>query len=510
MKQNLYAKIFESLSAVLPVSLIVIVLSMTIVPMSGEMVFLFILGTVLLITGLGLFTLGVDQSMMIMGERVGSGITKTRKVPLIIITCFVIGLFITVAEPDLTVLAEQTPIAENMVLILSVAVGVGLFLTIAFLRTLLKLKLSVLLIVFYVITFGLAMSPLISPDFIPVAFDSGGVTTGPITVPFIMALGLGLTAIRSDKKSEEDTFGLVALCSIGPILTVLILGAINGGASAEPVVAEAITHSNVRQVAGEFLLAIPDELKNVTIAIVPIVALCLLFQLVMVKLKRKEFTSVMIGFGITFIGLVLFLTGVNVGFMPVGLYLGHELGASEFSWLLIPLGALVGFFIVKAEPAVHVLKKQVEDVTQGRISAKSLGNALSIGIAISVALAMTRVLTGVSIIWFLIPGYAFSLIMTFFVPNMFTAIAFDSGGVASGPMTATFLLPFAMGACIGVGGDLAKDAFGMVAMVAMTPLITIQLLGLASRLSTRRADFAAVVELDELVIFTPQLLKQGG
>ncbi|MDR0859318.1 MAG: DUF1538 domain-containing protein [Oscillospiraceae bacterium] len=510
MKQNLYDKIFESLSAVLPVTLIVLILSVTLVPMSGEMVFMFILGTAMLILGLGLFTLGVDQSMMIMGERIGAGITRTRKVPLIIITCFVIGVFITVAEPDLTVLAEQTPIAENMVIILSVALGVGIFLTIAFLRTLLKLKLSILLIVFYIITFVLALSPLISPDFIPVAFDSGGVTTGPITVPFVMALGLGLTAIRSDKKSEEDTFGLVALCSIGPILTVLILGALNGDAQAQPFTATEVLYDNVQQVAREFVVAIPDELKNVTIAIVPIAALCLLFQLVMIKLKSKEFKPVIIGFAITFVGLVLFLTGVNVGFMPVGLYLGKELGSSEIRWLLIPLGSVIGFFIVKAEPAVHVLKKQVEEVTLGRISGKSVGSALSIGIAVSVALAMTRVLTGISIVWFLIPGYAFSLLMTFFVPSLFTAIAFDSGGVASGPMTATFLLPFAMGACLGVGGDLAKDAFGIVAMVAMTPLITIQLLGLASKLSSRRIDVKALSELDELVYLLPNAAPQGG
>ncbi|MDR1605405.1 MAG: DUF1538 domain-containing protein [Gracilibacteraceae bacterium] len=498
MKKNLYAKIRESLAAVLPVTLIVLILSVTLVPMTGEMVFMFLVGAAMLIAGVGLFTLGADNSMILMGEKIGAGITRTRKLPLIIFSCLIIGIFITVAEPDLRVLAEQAPIVENTVLIVSVAVGVGIFLLIAFLRIFFQIKLSLLLVIFYIAVFALALSPLIPGAFIPVAFDSGGVTTGPITVPFILALGLGLAKIRGDKSSEDDTFGLVALCSIGPILTVLVLGALSGSHDVNAEIAAIDDYQDVRAVFREFLVMLPHYLEEVFFALLPIVALCAAFRLFIFKLGKHETLEVLIGFGLTFLGLVLFLTGVNIGFMPVGIHLGRALAASELKWLLPPLGALIGYFIVAAEPAVHVLKEQVQDVTQGRISGKSLGRALSIGVAASVGLAMLRILTGVELVWFLIPGYAFSLLMTRLTPGIFTAIAFDSGGVASGPMTATFLLPFAMGACAGVGGDMARDAFGVVAMVAMTPLITIQLLGLTARLKLKPRP-AGLEALDEIL-----------
>ncbi|MDR3149481.1 MAG: DUF1538 domain-containing protein [Oscillospiraceae bacterium] len=499
MRKNLHAKIKESLAAVLPVTLIVLILSVSLVPMTGEMVFMFLLGTALLIAGIGLFTLGADTSMILMGEKIGAGITKSRKLLLIIVSCLIIGIFITIAEPDLRVLAEQAPIVENTVLIISVAVGVGVFLLIAFLRIFFQIKLSRLLIIFYIIVFALALSPLIPSAFIPVAFDSGGVTTGPITVPFILSLGIGLAKIRGDKSSEEDTFGLVALCSIGPILTVLILGAVSGNHSVSAGLASISDYPDVRMVFREFLGAFPHYLKEVVFALLPIVAVCAAFRLIIFKLTKQQTLEVIIGFAFTFIGLVLFLTGVNIGFMPVGIHLGRALAESNLRWLLVPLGALIGYFIVSAEPAVHVLKQQVQDVTQGKISGKSLGLALSIGVAASVGIAMLRILAGIDLIWFIVPGYLFSLIMTFFVPGVFTAIAFDSGGVASGPMTATFLLPFAMGACAGVGGDMARDAFGIVAMVAMTPLITIQLLGLTARLSRKKQTVIGLEALDELL-----------
>ncbi|MDR2360668.1 MAG: DUF1538 domain-containing protein [Oscillospiraceae bacterium] len=498
MKKNLYAKIKESLASVLPVTLIVLILSVSLVPMTGEMVFMFLVGTALLIVGIGLFTLGADASMILMGEKIGAGVTKTRNLLLIIACCLIIGIFITVAEPDLRVLAEQVPIVENALLIISVAVGVGLFLMIAFLRIFLRVKLSRLLMILYAAIFALALSPLIPSEFIPIAFDSGGVTTGPITVPFILSLGVGLAKIRGDKSTDDDTFGLVALCSVGPILTVLILGIISGSHNVSASLSEASVYSDVRAVFGEFIGAFPRYIAEVALALLPIAALCAAFRLLMFKLGKQETLEVLIGFAFTFLGLALFLTGVNIGFMPVGIHLGRALAESD-KWLLVPLGAIIGYFIVSAEPAVHVLKEQVQDVTQGKISGKSLGFALSIGVAASVGIAMLRILTGIDLIWFIVPGYLFSLIMTFFVPGVFTAIAFDSGGVASGPMTATFLLPFAMGACAGVGGNMARDAFGVVAMVAMTPLITIQLLGLAARFSGKRQIAAAPNTLDEII-----------
>ncbi len=481
MKRNLIEKIKESLSSVLPVAAVVFLLMISIVDISGELFFMFFVGTVMLVVGIGLFTLGADTSMIIIGEEIGAKLVKMRKVWLILPVCFLIGVLVTVAEPDLKVLADQTPIVDTQVMVWAVGIGVGLFLTLAFLRIFLQIKISVLFIIFYAIVFIFACSPLISPGFIPTAFDSGGVTTGPITVPFIMALGLGLSSIRGDKTSAEDSFGLVAMCSIGPIITVLILGALNSTETVEQTLTPAGSYESVSEAFMQFIYAFPHYLKDVASAIIPIIAFFLLFNAISLKLDKKTLIKIFVGLVFTYIGLVLFLTGANVGFMPIGQYLGESLAASGYSWILVPIGMIIGYFIVSAEPAVHVLKQQVETITEGRISAKALGMSLALGVAASVGIAMLRVLTGVSILWFLIPGYALSLIITFFVPPIFTSVAFDAGGVASGPLTATFLLPLAMGACSAAGGNIAEDAFGIVAMVAMTPLLTIQILGLISR-----------------------------
>ncbi len=504
MQQNLKEKIKESLGAVLPVTIIVFVLTVSVVPATGEMFFMFSVGAVMLILGVGLFTLGADSSMIIIGEEIGSKITKLKKIRFIIPVIFIIGLLITAAEPDLKVLAEQAPIVDTNVLIWSVAIGVGVFLVISFMRIFMQIKMAKILIIMYAVIFIIVISPLTSKEFIPVAFDSGGVTTGPITVPFIMALGLGLASVRGDKTQQEDSFGLVALCSIGPIATVLILGMFN---SVDNVTADLVTikdYKHIGDVFAEFMHAMPGYFKEAAVAVVPIILLFLIFNFFSLRLDRKSIIKILIGLVYTYLGLVIFLTGVNVGFMPAGQYIGEYLAGSGKSYMLIPIGMVIGYFIVAAEPAVHVLKQQAETVTDGLITGKSLGISLSIGVALSVGISMLRVLTGISILWFLIPGYAFALTMTFFVPAIFTSVAFDAGGVASGPMTATFLLPIAMGASSGAGGDITTDAFGVVAMVAMTPLITIQLLGLISLLKEKRkiiniSEQAAAVSPDEAV-----------
>lgn len=355
-----------------------------------------------------------------------------------------------------------------------VALGVGIFLTLAFLRILLQIRLSVLLVICYVIVFTIA--GFSANEFIPAAFDSGGVTTGPITVPFIMAFGIGLSTLRSDKDSSNDSFGLVALCSIGPILAVLLLGIFYKpemtNTESVPIVV-----SNTVEAARAFRFELPHYIKEISIALFPIILIFAVFQLVSHRYRKKKLIKILVGFFLTYVGLILFLTGVNVGFMPAGELLGEQLAEGKTRYLLVPIGMLVGYFIVSAEPAVHVLKTQVEEISNGMISQKAIGNSLSIGVAASVGLSMIRLLTGINIMWLLIPGYAIALVLSFFVPPIYTGVAFDSGGVASGPMTATFLLPFAMGACKTLGGNLMIDAFGTVAMVAMTPLITIQVLG---------------------------------
>ena len=476
-------KIRESLSSVLPVTGIVLLLCFTIAPIPADAMLAF------LIFGMGLFTLGADTAMTPIGEYVGSSITRSKRLWFIIGVAFFVGVMITVSEPDLQVLAEQVPTVPNMVLILAVGIGVGAFLVIAMLRILLRIRLSYLLIGFYLIAFALAA--FVPADFLAVSFDAGGVTTGPMTVPFIMALGVGVASIRSDKDSEDDSFGLVSLCSVGPIMAVLILGLVFRPSKGAYSSIEAIEAGDSRALIRLFVEAIPHYMWEVFVSLAPIVLFFLIFQFFAGRIPGKKLAKIGIGVVYTYIGLVLFLTGVNVGFMPAGHYLGKLLGGMKLNFMIIPIGMSIGYFIVKAEPAVHVLTEQVDRITSGTIPPNLLMQTMSIGVAISVGLAMTRVLTGISIMWLLIPGYAIALILPFFVPPIFTAIAFDSGGVASGPMTATFLLPFAMGACSALGGNIITDAFGIVAMVAMTPLIAIQILGLIYRLKTARA---AVVE----------------
>ncbi len=479
----------ESLSSVLPVTAIMLVLYLTVAPVTGSVLLMFLLGSVLLVVGMGLFTLGAEMSMTPMGEYVGAHTTRMGKLAPALLTCLFVGIIITVSEPDLSVLANQVPMIPNPALIITVGVGVGVFLLIAFLRMLFRIRLRYLLLGFYAIIFALGF--LVPREFLPVAFDSGGVTTGPMTVPFIMALGVGIGAMRSDTKAEEDSFGLVALCSIGPILAVSILGIVfRGGETAySPVEIQAIDNS--RELIAVFLRALPYHFKEVAIAMGPIIVYFALLQAISLKLSRRTVARLAVGFAYTFLGLALFLTGVNVGFLPAGYQLGRVMGALDFHWLLVPVGMLVGYFIVAAEPAVYVLNKQVEELTSGAIPQKAMKRSLSIGVCVSVGLAMIRVLTGLPIMCLLIPGYALALALTFFVPDMFTGVAFDSGGVASGPMTATFLLPFAMGASEAVGGNIVEDAFGIVAMVAMTPLITIQALGVYYQWKLRRAPTVA-------------------
>lgn len=469
-------KIHEALASVVPITLIVLALSFSLAPLPLNIMALFIGGAVLLILGMGLFSLGVDIAMSPMGEAIGVSMTRTRKVGLVLAISFFIGLIITVAEPDLQVLAEQVSDIPNLVLVLTVGVGVGVFLVVAMLRILFNVPLRFMLLGFYGLVF--LLSAFTPGRFIPLAFDAGGVTTGPITVPFILALGIGVASIRSDKNSHDDSFGLVALCSIGPILSVMLLGVIFRPDSAGVQTYALVSISTTRELALQFLHAFPHYCREVALAVGPIALVFFLYNFLARRFRRRKLASILIGFAYTYVGLVVFLCGVNVGFLPAGNYMGVALGASPYKWLLIPLGMLIGYYIVMAEPAVHVLNKQVEEITNGAVPQSAMNRSLSIGVAISAGLAMTRVLTGISIFYMLIPGYLAAILLSFFVPRIFTGIAFDSGGVASGPMTATFLLPFAMGACQSLGGNILTDAFGVVAMVAMTPLITIQGLGL--------------------------------
>ena len=476
MRQKvLVEKLKEAAASVLPVTAIVAVLCLVLVPVDVGLMLSFLFGSALLILGMGMFTLGAELSMTRIGNLIGARMTKSKKLWFILAVSLLLGIAITMAEPDLQVLAANVPAIDKTVLIMTVSVGVGLFLVLCMVRILFRIPLRRLLIICYALVFLGAF--LSERGMLSVAFDSGGVTTGPMTVPFIMALGVGVASIRSDENAKTDSFGLVALCSIGPVLAVMLLGIIyrpDTAAAAQTAVSQIETSV---QLGADYLHALPHYIAEIAMALLPIFVFFLLFQVFTLRLRKLPFMKIVIGMVYTFAGLVLFLTGVNVGFSPLGYVLGGAMVEQGLSWLLVPLAMLMGWFIIDAEPAVYILNKQVEELTSGAISAKAMGMSLSIAVALANGLAMVRVLTGAPILYFVVPGYLLALGLTFFVPPTFTAIAFDSGGVASGPLTATFMLPLAMGACGAVGGNVMTDAFGIVALVAMMPLITVQIMG---------------------------------
>ena len=484
MNPKLIEKLKESLAAVVPITLIVMGISVLLVPLELGTVVMFFVGALMLIVGMGFFQLGAEISMTPMGKGIGSELAESRRLPVILGVGFLMGAIITMAEPDLQVLANQVPAIPNRVLVLTVAVGVGIFLALAILRILLKIRLSVLLMCLYL---GLiVLSFFVPADFLAVAFDSGGVTTGPITVPFIMAMGVGLASVRGDKSAGDDSFGLVALSSVGPVLAVLVLGCFYDPGQASYSLSDVAEVATTRDVARVFALEGPGYAAEVLTSFLPIAGVFVVFQLISRRYRARQIRQILVGFLYTYVGLVLFLCGVNVGFSPVGAALGQALAASAWRWLLVPLGMLIGYFIVKAEPAIQVLNHQVQDVTNGSISAGAMNLCLSVGVAVSVGLAMLRVLTGVPVLWILIPGYLIALVLSRLVPPLFVGIAFDSGGVASGPMTTTFLLPLSLGACEALGGNAMTDAFGVVALVALTPLIAIQIMGLVYQYKQNR------------------------
>ena len=490
--KELWAKMKEALISALPITAIVYILALTpLFDFTAAEIIAFSVGAVMLIVGIGMFNLGADLAMTPMGSHVGSGLSKQRKLWLLLSVCFVLGMLITIAEPDLQVLATQVSAVMNgTVLIYAVGIGVGGFLIIAILRIVFKRRLSNVLMLFYMLLFAMALLLMASGNesLLPLAFDSGGVTTGPITVPFLMALCLGISKVLGDRRSQENSFGMVALCSIGPILAVLVLGIFSNSDLTYAVPDYAVSED----VLGSYLHTLVHTAGEVAIALGLIVVFFLICQLVFLKLPAKRLAKIGVGVAFTYVGLVLFLTGVNVGFMPIGYKLGLELaqGSKE---LLVIFGLVVGILVVMAEPAIHVLNAQVEEVTGGLVKRKSMLMGLCIGVGLSIALSVIRIIFDFPLVYYVVPGYFISLALSMFVPPVYTAIAFDSGGVASGPMTSGFILPFATGVCVALQGESAvlRDAFGVVAMVAMTPLITIQLLGFRSivdrRMQERRA-----------------------
>lgn len=495
MKKIFTEQFMKSIKSIVPITFIVLIISVSFYDASLiNLIPSFLIGAVLLIIGMTLFNIGADISMLEMGSKMGNHLTKKKSIWFILVMSFIIGVLVTIAEPDLRVLASQVPSISSELLISLVGVGVGIFLLIATFRMLFQFNFSLLLAIFCVITFIIAFFS--KEEFIPLAFDSGGVTTGPLSVPFIIALGTGLAASRNDKKRKEDTFGMIAFCSIGPIIVVLILGIIfQAKAGYNQYIIP--NYASVGEIVRMFLNSFPDYLFEVLLSLSPIVVLFFVYNFVFLKLKKKVLKKIILGLIYTFVGLSLFFTGVNVGFMPMGYMVGKILSNKV---ILVPISMLLGYFIVVSEPAVLILTEQIEEITNGNIKRKVLNVALSIAVAIATGISILRVLTGIPIMWFLLPLYAFALLMSLFVPHMFTAIAFDSGGVASGAMTATFLMPFVIGVAEALGSNVLTDAFGLIALVATMPLVVVQAVGIIYKIKTsRKVDYSDPVYNEEII-----------
>lgn len=499
--KGMLSKLKESLISVLPVAVIVLIMCLTpVVDVTSGEIWTFVVSAIFLVLGIALFNLGADLAMTPMGEHIGSGLTKTRRLPLLLFVSFVMGLLITVAEPDLSVLAEQVSAVMNKtVLIVVVGVGVGLFLLLAIIKVVFKKNLSMLLMFFYLVLFAVCAILLENGKgmFLPLAFDSGGVTTGPITVPFIMALGVGVASTIGGRKSQENSFGLIALCSIGPMIAVFLLSLFMNGELNYTLP----NYGFSDDIGSALASTLGSTAGDVAIALALIVGFFVILQLTVLKLPKRRILQIAIGIIYTFIGLLIFFTSVHLGFMPIGFKIGQEL-ASFSKPLLVVFSFIIGCVVVLAEPAVHVLNNQVEQITDGAVTKRSMMIALSLGVGLSIGLSIIRIVFKFSLLYYLIPGYIISLGLSLFVPKIYTAIAFDSGGVASGPLTASFILPFAMGACNVLCGEseVLELAFGIVAMVAMTPLITIQVLGfraIASAKVRAKINIKRIVDADD-------------
>lgn len=479
-------KLKDSLLSVLPVLAVVLVLHFTKTSsFSSAELIVFGISVFLVVVGMWLFNIGAESSMHEMGELVGSSVTKKRSMFLLVLVFFLFGAFITIAEPDLTILADQVPGVSSWVLVCSIGLGVGIFLVIGALRILFQKSLKVWLLAFYGLMFAICC--LVDYSYIPLSLDSGGVTTGPITVPFLLAIGVGIASSRAGNKTDADSFGLVAFSSIGPVLVVLILSIFLRNSSLNydvSVISNNQIDSSIWSPIVDSFVGKSGALIKVAISLLPIVIFFILYEIFFIKLPARKLGGLMIGVIFVYVGLVLFIAAVNAGFLPIGQKLGQSV-ADESSGLLVGVGAALGLAAVFAEPAVHVLTNQIESVSEGSVKKNAVLICMALGNAAAIAISMLRVKLGFSLLYIIVPGYCVAFLLSFLVPEIYSAIAFDAGGVVSGPMNSTFILPFAIGACFAINGDLASnkimtDAFGTIAIVALMPLLMVQALGLTA------------------------------
>ncbi|AFL99461.1 MULTISPECIES: DUF1538 domain-containing protein [Desulfitobacterium] len=477
----LLEKLKEVLISVGPIVILVLALNFTIVPMEPLLVFRFLLGALFIVLGLSIFLFGVDIGISKIGTLMGGALAKSNRLWIIVVAGLLLGFFISIAEPDLHILAGQvgmvtSGVISKLSIVVVVSIGIAVMLTSGLVRIIYNIPLYKLLTVLYLIILGLSF--FTSSEFLAISFDASGATTGALTVPFMLALALGVSSLKKDgKASEKDSFGLVAVTSTGAIIAVMMMSIL----SEQDKITGSLQEST--QVSASFLAPFIDKLPTIAfeifIALLPVILMFFVFQKVSFKISPKAFRKVLKGLVYTFIGLVLFLTGVNAGFMEVGSKIGYNVAVMDNKFIIISIGFILGLVVILAEPAVYVLTHQIEDVTSGYVKRPVVLIALSIGVAFAVSLSMIRILIpGLQLWHFLLPGYVVSILMMYFVPKLFVGMAFDAGGVASGPMTATFILAFAQGAAEAVeGANVMVDGFGIIAMVAMTPIIALQTLG---------------------------------
>lgn len=501
-------KLKDSLFSVLPVLAVVLLLHFTKVsPFDNNELIIFCISVFLVVIGMWLFNIGAESSMREMGELVGSTVTKRKSIFMLVLIFFLFGIFITIAEPDLSVLADQVPGLPSWVLIASIGVGVGIFLVIASFRILFQKSLKLWLLAFYGLMFALCC--LVDYSYIPLSLDSGGVTTGPITVPFILAIGVGLASSRAGNKSDADSFGLVAFSSIGPILVVLILSIflrkstllydVSEFSSSKAILTGNTFFEKSRNILnplGQAFIGKDGSLLKVAISLLPVLLFFVVYELIFIKLSVRKLLGLLLGVVFVYVGLVLFLAAVEAGFLPIGQKLGQNLADKSSPIWLILVGAVLGLVAVFAEPAVHVLTNQVEQVSEGAVKKVAVLLCIAVGNAVAIAISMLRVKYGFNLFFIVVPGYFLAFFLSFLVPDIYSAIAFDSGGVVSGPMNSTFILPFAIGACyvlankdpnLNPAACIMTDAFGTIAVVALMPLIMLQALGLTASIKEYNA-----------------------
>lgn len=488
---NIFTEKLKEVSlAILPVTLIVTLLKFTPVPIDGILLGQFLIGALLVVIGLTFFLIGVDLGITPLGTLLGPAITKPGKIWIVVFAGIILGFFISFAEPGLMILANQidgitSGAISNFQILIVVSVGIAIMMVVGFMRMLFNIPLYLLLMFFYFIVFLIGI--VTPPEFIAISFDTSGATTGVLAVPFILALSLGITNRKKDSKaSEKDSFGLVAITSVGAIISIMVLNLFTKTQSYSGILLSSST-----EVSGFFYAfrqVILSSIKDSLVALLPLIFIFLLMNKISFKLNKREFRRISVGFIYALFGLCIFFIGVNGGFMRIGELIGRFLATIDQLHYLIGVGFVLGFVTILAEPAVYVLTHQIEDVTAGYVKRKSVLFSLSAGVGLAVALSMLRIIVPAIQLWhYLLPGYFIALTLTLIVPKLFVGIAFDAGGVATGPMTATFILAYTNGAADAhVNASLLIDGFGMIAMVALMPIITLEILGLIFKIKTRK------------------------